>query len=593
MEKVKSKKSVGKRSQLAIKELGLFLAALILLGGLIYYVQHGVAGSSAFEQFPRSLAYNVIEQSGLPQSDLGPTSYAVHYARPGDTISMFVTVKNLSRNSKALVWYPKKDLLDEGIDYPSAHAIGVGVVNDESPYWVDPSSFVINGNRLAYYDGPAVYKNNYMTISWQIKISQYAPYGVYTLDLGLLREFDEWGMRTYVNGRNSDDQFIRWVFKVSDQSIYDINTTAIAGYSPKIIYHSNIYQGSNQQGYPIESRLMTYDLVTGQSKQIYKTIEYPDGIWATMVDPYHGKIKVDLSSYVAGGYTDWQILDIDGNMINFDNESFRAGRWANMLYSPDERYIAASDSMSSNKLAVYDCTTNQMREYWINATAGYRIVGWSPDSDRVFVDAYTTGWFNNLKINRYQIFVDGNGVPEMMLWLNDNTLGPLSMDLTNGFAMAQELVQNNFSTPQLYKYPRELRFIDLSRGLTQLINKTKNSYLGYQFHRMSPDGSLFAYSMKTRTYTPKILTEPASQSEFGSTLMISRIGDIYQPVVVSNFGADVVGWSKDNRFVAYTYTNTAMVSGGMDWFGFTVFDLQYKLDYQPPIADNSRVIGIF
>ena len=590
MNKILVEKSTEKRSQLAIKELGLLLVALVLLGGLIYYVQHGIYGSSAFEQFPRSLAYNVVEQSGLAQSDLGPTPYAVHYARPGDTVSMSVTVKNLSRNSKALVWYPKNSLLDEGADYPNAHAIGVGVVNDESPYWIDSSSFVINGNRLAYYDGPAVYKNNYMTISWQVKISQYAPYGAYTLDLSLLREWDEWGIRTYSNGRDSDDQFIRWIFKVSDQNVYNLNTTAISGYSPKMIYQNNIYQNSDGQGYPIESRLMTYDLVTGQSNQIYPTVQYPDGVSATLVDPYRGKIKVDLSPYIAGGYIDWQIIDIDGDAISFGDEYFRSGRWGQMLYSPDERYIVASDA-TSNKLVVYDSTTDQTRDYWINATFGYRIVGWSPSSDRVFVDAYTSDWFNNTRINRYQVFVGGNGVPELMLWLNDNTLGPLvSMDLTNGFAMANDLVQYNSSTPQLYKYPQELRFIDLSRGLSNLISKTKNSSLGYQLERISSDGSLFTYSMKNRVYTPRVLTDPYTQAQFGSTLMISRIGDIYQPVVVSSTDASVVGWSKDNRFLVY-YANTNASASNMG--EFKVFDLQYKTNYSAPIASSSKVIDIF
>ena len=70
MKRVKRKSKQRSRSTKnfqTIRKASFIIAGLIILGGLIYYVSHGVKGSAAFEQFPRSLAYYVADQSGLIQ----------------------------------------------------------------------------------------------------------------------------------------------------------------------------------------------------------------------------------------------------------------------------------------------------------------------------------------------------------------------------------------------------------------------------------------------------------------------------------------------------------------------------------------------
>lgn len=172
----------------------------------------------AFEAFPRSLAWELITQSGEIQTDDNGDQYGVHYAQPGDILNMSVTVKNLSRNPAAEIWYGTSALIDEGPDYPNAHAIGIGTWGpmDHVPYFLDSSSFVINNNRFTYYDGEAVARGENMTLNFQVKITEGLADGAYNLVTSLVREFDEWGWRDNGDGTNHRHNSILWQLVVGD-----------------------------------------------------------------------------------------------------------------------------------------------------------------------------------------------------------------------------------------------------------------------------------------------------------------------------------------------------------------------------------------
>ena len=153
----------------------------------------------AFEQLPRSLAWELLDISGAKQYNPS-TPYGTYRVQPGEEVDVWIKVKNLSKNPRAEVWYGVDDLLPEPDPFHNAHAIGVGVINDAQPKWIDPSSFVINNNRFTYYNGSPVFWGQVMTVGWKIKIASNTPAGIYTLHLGLVREFDEWGQRVTGTG---------------------------------------------------------------------------------------------------------------------------------------------------------------------------------------------------------------------------------------------------------------------------------------------------------------------------------------------------------------------------------------------------------
>jgi hypothetical protein len=199
------------------------IAAILMVGSLML----SALPAQAFEQLPRSLAWQLVGQSGETAYWDGQYTYGVHRAKAGDTVTMWATVKNLSRNPRGEVWYGRSSLLPEGPQYPNAHAIGVGTLDpmDNTPSWMDKSSFVINDNRFMYYDGSPVYKGQTVTFQWQIKIAANAPDGIYPLSLGLVREFDEWGFRVNANGANHHFQNMYWQFVIGNVALPQNNSS--------------------------------------------------------------------------------------------------------------------------------------------------------------------------------------------------------------------------------------------------------------------------------------------------------------------------------------------------------------------------------
>lgn len=175
--------------------------------------------TQAFEQHLNSLVYEVVDQSSNKLAN-----YVDYQVNRGDTINMWVTLKNRSRNSKALMWYGKNDLPVEGPNYPNAHCIGIGTTEprDREVYFLDESSFVINNNRFTYYNGSPVYKGDNLTLNWQIKITSenYPKDGVFSLKLAPVREFDEWGLRVNASNVKTVKQYIEWIFVVGNPTLH-------------------------------------------------------------------------------------------------------------------------------------------------------------------------------------------------------------------------------------------------------------------------------------------------------------------------------------------------------------------------------------
>jgi len=185
-----------------------------------------VRPAQAFEQLPRSLRWELVDQNGTSQqthvNSVG-YSYGVIYAQPGETVNLSLTVANRSTNPRGQVWYGASDILSEGPGYPNAHAIGVGTWDpmDHIPSFLDPSSFVINNNRFAYYEGPAIYRDGRMGVYFNVKIKDSTPSGVYDLVVSLVREFDEWGYRVNPNGTNHRYRGVLWKFVIGDAIYLD------------------------------------------------------------------------------------------------------------------------------------------------------------------------------------------------------------------------------------------------------------------------------------------------------------------------------------------------------------------------------------
>jgi hypothetical protein len=237
-----------------------FILAVVLAVGFV--LPTDVA--DAFQQFPRSLAWELMSQSGVQKVDFNGDPYAVHYVQPGETVQMHVTVRNRSRNRQAEMWYGASSILPEGPNYPNAHAIGLGTWDpmDNIPSFLDPSSFVINGNRFAYYNGEPINKGQSMTLNFQVKIKDGVADGTYDLVTSFVREFDEWGWRDNGRGQNHRYRSMLWKFVVGDE--YNLQTTSdySVGYTT--------FNGEETIYFKDASGGVGYPMIQAQALQIHR-----------------------------------------------------------------------------------------------------------------------------------------------------------------------------------------------------------------------------------------------------------------------------------------------------------------------------------
>ncbi|AKM84902.1 MAG: hypothetical protein VE98_C0001G0448 [candidate division Kazan bacterium GW2011_GWA1_50_15] len=195
----------------------------------------------AFENLG-TFRYQWIAQSGTVE---GPAH--VVRANAGDTVNMSLTIRNRSTNPQALTMYGKSALLSEGPSYPNAHAVGIGTSHprDNVPAWLDASSFAINGNRFAYYDGAAVNPGQDLTLTWTAKIASSAANGTYDLYTEVVREFDGWAQQVTAGGRAIASGDIFWRFIIGGGSAEPATGGLSVGISSGTPAASTVAYGGN------------------------------------------------------------------------------------------------------------------------------------------------------------------------------------------------------------------------------------------------------------------------------------------------------------------------------------------------------------
>jgi len=577
------------------------VAGLIILGGLVYYVSHGVKGSAAFEQFPRSLAYYVADQSGLTQSDTYG-NYGVQYARPGDTVTMWVTVKNLSRNPAANVWYPVDELTSEGADYPNAHAIGIGPVNDVSPFWLDSSSFVSHGNRLTYYNGPAVYRGKYMTLAWQVKIANDAVLGsTYPLSLGLMREFDEWGIRVNSLGKTTSTQAMRWVFKISNMNVYpNMPITTVANYNGKLVYE-DLSNG-------LTEKIMSYDLNTGQTTQLFsrtRADSYSPTIYARLMDSRKGFFLVGQTTNGQWGYGDkWSVsagTGWGGSSSSSLGDVLNQDDWWDISVGGMETPLALEKFKSQGITLYYPLAESANDEFmsfaprlnsspWdIAKFSGYAQKVWTPDFLKLYL-----GWCNadsrdtctdGLSTWQFDLltFLTGSSPRlESAPILNEQKFNTVEFDLNTGTA-----VGSTYSLKRGVPLPSStIKVVDLNTGAVQSVGKS--SVAAYKIEKVSADGDWMFYTMRNSTGSTDDVKTPRDKM----VAFISRVGDIYQPLLVAqDFDhLKVLGWTQDNRFLSYIEYSKCNSLGCTS--SLKIFDTQNRSAYTPVLPTLSVPIAV-
>ncbi|MEA1909503.1 MAG: hypothetical protein U9M89_00535 [Patescibacteria group bacterium] len=539
-----------------LKKYSGWIAALVVVMALGYYINNGIYFSSAFEQLPRSLAYYVAEQSGLPNYD-GEMDIGTHYAKPGDVVDMWVTVKNMSKNPKALTWYPESSIIDEGPEYPFAHAIGVGTANpiDTKPNWIEPSSFVINNNRLVYYEGPPVNRNGYVTFAWKVRISPYALPGTYTLDLDLVREFDEHGIRVNSAGRMLINQFMRWNFKISELNVYDIPINISADPNSVVVVAQRAPGQTNTQ-------VITFDPLDYSYREIFKTYD-PEKV--SVADAYKGRFLVSSANpYISSA----RILDENGYLY-MDLDGITPGYpIVEALISPNERYIALNTTNFPGEFYIYDTDTGELTSHvpifnpWLTNGGNYRYYDywWSSDSSKLYAR------WSNSNSSGFQVDKD-SGIDQLTMPLTsglqpipvitDLNLKDVVFDVLSGTAIGSSYgLEDGSMVP-----PSDMALIYPNTGIVD--NIAHSEVTSYKAKSISQDGSVFAY-------------ETINDVGSGNTqnmLWVSRSNDIYQAKLIQSYPIDdmhdgnvvsveALGFSPNNQLFFYIEQIDVPETGG-------------------------------
>ena len=169
--------------------------------------------------------YEWVSQSGTISADGLAHEYTNLTA--GQTINLSLTLYNRSgntiQNRHKLGNSPDKQVPigSWGIGSQTPH-------QDGTPHFLDTSSFVLNNNRFAYYEGNDVPNNSLITMNWNIKLANNLADGIYNLYVRPVSEYLAW-TRQIKNGKllptTSSDIYWRFVVgeggaDVTSQGIY-------------------------------------------------------------------------------------------------------------------------------------------------------------------------------------------------------------------------------------------------------------------------------------------------------------------------------------------------------------------------------------
>ena len=162
--------------------------------------------------------YEWVSQSGTISADGLAHEYT--NLEPGQTINLSLTLYNRSGNTiqsrHRLGNSPDKQVPigSWGIGSQTPH-------QDGTPHFLDTSSYVLNNNRFAYYEGADVSNNSLITMNWNIKLANNLADGVYNLYVRPVSEYLAW-TRQIKNGKllptTSSD--IYWRFVVGEGDVF-------------------------------------------------------------------------------------------------------------------------------------------------------------------------------------------------------------------------------------------------------------------------------------------------------------------------------------------------------------------------------------
>jgi len=141
--------------------------------------------------------YEWMNQSGTISSDGLAHEYTNLQA--GQTLQLSLTLMNQAGNT---IRARHRLGNSPGKQVPiGSYGIGSQTpYQDGTPSFLDPSSFVLNNNRFAYYDGDDVPHGGVMTISWNIKLKENLANGAYNLYVRPVSEYNAW-TRQSKNGK--------------------------------------------------------------------------------------------------------------------------------------------------------------------------------------------------------------------------------------------------------------------------------------------------------------------------------------------------------------------------------------------------------
>jgi len=168
-------------------------------GGVILPIQQSISGP---------YRYLWKAQNGTISTD--GTAHEITAAR-GDIIAMSVTLIN--RSGRVIKGLPSLPVVAGKVNY-GGWGLGTSKPIDNKPKWLDPSSFVINGNRFVYYNGADVPDGGEFTLAWNIKISPTAILGTYKLYLNCVKEWENWTQQVSKEGILLKSPDIFWRVKV-------------------------------------------------------------------------------------------------------------------------------------------------------------------------------------------------------------------------------------------------------------------------------------------------------------------------------------------------------------------------------------------
>lgn len=214
--------------------------------------------------------YEWVSQSGIVSDDGLAHEYT--NLEPGQTLNLSLTLFNRSGNTIQSRYRLGNS---PGKQVPvGSYGIGSQTPKqDGTPHFLDLSSFILNNNRFAYYEGEDVPDNGLITMNWNIKLNNNLTDGVYNLYVRPVSEYLAW-TRQIKNGKllptTSSDIF--WRLTVGEKScIFDTSVNLSSIYCDVLGYkREGVEKPAGQSEiciFPDKSECEAWSFFTGECGQ--------------------------------------------------------------------------------------------------------------------------------------------------------------------------------------------------------------------------------------------------------------------------------------------------------------------------------------